>query len=399
MICITRVALLRAETFTKLKQRVQVQGKERVRTLCAIAIIAILMCTLWPFNPFLRNRVSWLAGANGIRFDGSGVVVSRAPLKGEESEGRGCSMELLMRPAGLGSVSTILGFYTPDHPKQFLVRQYRDGLLVSHDVVDGQNTFKPKFDVDHAFQSGKLRLVTIASGPNGTAVYLDGRLAQVFPRFKTSPSELSGQIVIGTSPADYQPWEGEICGLAIYSRELVPADVLRHYKDWTDPGVHSPDLDGAIARYAFAEAASREIHNQVIPGPDLYIPPSFSVPYKVMLKSPVEEFNPDWTYVKDVMVNIAGFVPLGMVLCAYFAWTKTPKTAILYTILAAASLSFVVEVLQAYIPRRVSGMTDIITNTLGAALGAFLARSAVVNGILGRMKLMPTSENSVPRQD
>ena len=62
-------------------------------------------------------------------------------------------------------------------------------------------------------------------------------------------------------------------------------------------------------------------------------------------------------------------------------------------------MSFVVEVLQAYIPRRVSGMTDIITNTLGAALGAFLARSAVVNGILGRMKLMPTSENSVPRQD
>jgi VanZ family protein len=44
-------------------------------------------------------------------------------------------------------------------------------------------------------------------------------------------------------------------------------------------------------------------------------------------------------------------------------------------------MSFVVEVLQAYIPRRVSGMTDIITNTLGAALGAFLARSAVVNGI------------------
>src|ERR1700730_11535828 len=48
----------------------------------------------------------------------------------------------------------------------------------------------------------------------------------------------------------------------------------------------------------------------------------------VMLKSPVEEFNPDWTYVKDVMVNIAGFVPLGVVLCAYVVWTKTPKTAI-----------------------------------------------------------------------
>ena len=114
-----------------------------------------------------------------------------------------------------------------------------------------------------------------------------------------------------------------------------------------------------------------------------------------MLKSPVKEFKPDWSYAYDVAVNIAGFVPLGLVLCAYFMWTRPRSPAILYAILAAGTLSFIVEVLQAYIPRRASGITDIITNTLGAALGALLVRSMIVSKILGSLKLMPLTDNSM----
>lgn len=365
-----------------------VRGRERLRVLCGGAIIAVLISTLWPFNPFPRNRVSWLTGAKGIRFDGTGLVVSKSPLGAEETEAReSCSLELLLRPASTESMYTILSFYTPDNPRQFLVRQWTDGLLVSHDVIDAQSKAKTtKFDVDHAFHRGKLLLVTIASGPNGTAVYLDGQQARAFPRFKISRSDLLGQIVMGTSPVDYQPWPGEVLGLAIYSKELAHADALRHFRDWTDPGVHSPDLDRAISRYAFTEMAGREIHNEVVSRPDLEIPTSFSVPHKVLLESPVKEFKADWRYVNDVLLNVAGFVPLGFIVCAYLACTKSRQTAVLQTILAGGILSFVIEVLQAYIPRRGSGTTDIITNSLGSALGALLAQPSVVHRVLRRMK-------------
>jgi hypothetical protein len=359
--------------------------RNRLGITCSAAIIAMLIATLWPFDPFPPNRVRWLRETNGIEFDGAGLVLSKEPLPTAETTAQqSCALELLLRPAALESSYTILSFYKPDNPTQFLVKQWTDGLLVTHDVVDAKGRLKrSKFDLDHAFQVDRVLLVTIVSGPNGTLVYTDGHRAKILPKFKMSRSELSGQIVLGTSPVDYEPWVGRILGLAIYSRELTAAEVLQHYKSWTHGvSVDPSEVNGATAIYYFTERAGREVHNAVVSGPDLEMSKHFAVPHKAMLASPLKEFKATWGYVKDVLLNVAGFVPLGFLLCAYFASTRSRGKAIFCTILAAGMLSFVIEVLQAYIPRRVSGMTDIITNTLGAAIGAGFARPSAVRGIL-----------------
>jgi VanZ family protein len=198
---------------------------------------------------------------------------------------------------------------------------------------------------------------------------------------------MSGQIVVGTSPSIYEPWAGELRGLAIYSKELTVGDVLQHYREWRDPsGPH--DGDGIIARYGFAEAAGREIRDDVPSGPNLEIPAIFSVPHKAFLRSATKEFKANWTYARDVLVNVAGFVPLGLIACAYFSWTRSHWKAILITAIACGTLSFVIEVLQYYIPRRFSGTTDIITNTLGAAVGAAIMQASAVRHILKELKLI-----------
>jgi VanZ family protein len=378
-----------------------ISEKECLGILCGIIIVGVLICTLWPFNPFPSNQVSWLAGSNGIRFGREGVIVSMVPMKAgaiDNTESR--SLELFLQPAESKRKYTILSFYRPDNPEQFQVNQWTDGLLVVRNALDPRKKMKKeKFDLDHALQAGKSILLTMTSGRNGTTVYVNGLEASRFPRFTISEGDLSGWLVLGTSANYYQPWPGEIRGLAIYSKELTPEEALRHFDDWMGHSVEPFDLVGAIAYYSLTENKGREIHNAVQSEPDLEIPTSFRVPYKTLLASPVKEFSANLTYLNDLVENIAGFVPVGFLVCAYLGLAQSRKHAILCTILVGGGLSFVIEVLQFYIPRRVSGTTDIITNTLGTALGAVLARPNLVRVFLRKIDSVVCSGNSALRPE
>ncbi len=374
--------------------------KKRVGILCIVAIFAVLFATQWPFDPWPANNVAWLQDGNGLRFGRAGVVVSEGPLRlaHQAPAEKSCSIELFLRPASVRVSDTILAFYTPDNPAHLLVRQWTDSLLVIRDSVDAAGkTRQTKFDVDRAFQTGKLLLLTITSGPNGTVVYRDATHAQSFPRFTISTSELLGQIVLGTSPVDFRPWLGEIHGLGIYSKELTPAEVSRHYEEWTSVQPIKLGVDdAAIVRYAFSERAGREIHNDVVAGPNLQIPATFNVPHKPMLRSAVKEFDRSRRYFNDIILNIAGFIPLGIILCVYFSFTRPRFQAILLSTLVGALLSLVIEVLQAYIPSRTSGTTDIITNTMGALIGAALANPNLVRRILLKFREPPPPSPAPP---
>jgi hypothetical protein len=365
--------------------------KKFLGILCVIMIIAILGATLWPFDFFRPNGVSWLPQGNGIRFAGAGVILGNAPMRaGGTRSDNSCSLEILLRPTGTESLRTILSIYVPVNPKQLLIRQFAGNLLVSHDFLDSRRRVRTaKLDADQVFQPGKLLLLTMTSGPNGTVIYTNGSQRQVLSSFMILPGDFAGQIIVGNSPTRYGPWQGEVYALAIYSKELTPAEVLRHYTGQTDKR-HGDlaDLTGVVARYDFTEGTGRMIHNAVPSGPDLEIPERFDVPHKPFLQSPAKHFEANWYYVHDVLLNVMGFIPLGFILCTYWGRTRNRQEAILYAILAGAALSLVIEVLQAYVPQRDSGVTDIITNSLGAGLGAVLAGPGRLWTLFGRAKSM-----------
>jgi VanZ family protein len=372
--------------------------KRRIGILCVIAIFAVLFATLWPFNPWPANQVTWLPDSDGLRFGRDGVVVSKTPLDlpQEMPAGQSCSIELLLRPANFERSDIILSFYLPQNSTHLLILQWQDLLMVTHDSNDAQGQLRHTvIGARHAFQIGKLVLVTITSGPNGSILYLNATPAQTSNRFTISLNELAGQFILGTTPVEHRQWMGEIRGLAIYAKQLTPAEVLSHYAAWIapDPFNHGPlnpaDTGAAIARYAFSERSGREVHSAVSPGPTLEIPASFDVPHKAMLRSAFKEFDPSRHYLYDVLENVAGFIPLGAILCVYFSLTHPRSKAVLYATLIGGSLSLTIEVLQAFIPRRTSGMTDIITNTLGALIGAAITNPNLVRKILRTVRVLP----------
>jgi len=344
---------------------------------CGLVLVGILMAGLWPFHS-PRNQVIWFAGGNGLHFGRHGTILSSGKFKAANVPADApCSLEIWFEPGLTAASATLFSFYSPGSPHQFSLNQSITDLALRSDIRDGRyRTLTTKlFYVEDIFRRGKPLFVTVTSKGGQTSVYIDGALARTAPNFPLSSQDFDGELVIANSPKIDDSWSGLLRGLAFYGQEISPAQVLHHYETWVEKG--RPDIsenERAVALYLFDERGRRVIHNQVSSGTDLYIPDRYLVLDQALLLPFWEEFRPSWSYWEDVLVNIAGFVPLGFFFCAYFSLTGRTKRPALVTILLGFTVSLTIESLQAFLPTRDSGTTDLITNTLGTCFGVWLYR-------------------------
>lgn len=91
------------------------------------------------------------------------------------------------------------------------------------------------------------------------------------------------------------------------------------------------------------------------------------------------EWVPFTIYVRpfDVLANVVLFAPLG----AAWAWGATSRRSVGRAVLAGVGLSLLIEWSQVYTHNRAATTTDVLTNGLGAWLGArwSVARAARVS--------------------
>jgi VanZ like family/Concanavalin A-like lectin/glucanases superfamily len=361
--------------------------KTALGILCAFVLIGILIAGLWPFHA-PKNDVSWLSNGDGIRFGRYGLIFdsaeSNSPMRKDGTSG---SVEIWLQPA-LDTGGTILAFYTPENRiSTFSLHQSLDDLLLRRVTVYRQHRVRTKWYVGQVLRKNMQVIVTITAGLRGTTVYVNGALAGSSARFGLSSEDLTGQLVVGNNPLVDDGWQGQLRGLAIYHRELTAAEVSQHYDAWTTNRKTAIKNEGAAALYLCNERTGSVVHNQMNSGHDLQIPERYIVLHAPFLELPWDEFQPSWGYCKDVLINIGGFIPLGLFFCAYFSSVRRLGRAALATIVLGAAVSLTIEVLQAFLPTRDSGMTDIVTNTLGTGVGAMLYGREWVQAIVVRIGL------------
>src|SRR5204863_1841583 len=105
--------------------------------------------------------------------------------------------------------------------------------------------------------------------------------------------------------------------------------------------------------------------------------------------APWKEFYPTRAYLRDVLINIAGFVPFGFFFCMFLSSGQASRKTMIATIVLGTAFSLTIEVLQVFIPMRDSGTTELFTNTLGTAIAAMLCRWASSQVLLPERKLGP----------
>lgn len=364
-----------------------------ISALCLAVLACIWTAGLWPFH-VPDNGVSWLGSEDGVRFGAHAAVVSAASFKASQTPAEGgVSLEIWLQPTS--DRGAILAFdSSPDPRSPFVLRQNGSQLTLRRYVVDSQQRVsQPLFTVEHVFRPDKRVFVTITSNNNGVRCYVNGVLAKEAAAPEITRRELSGRLVIGNSTWS-DLWSGILAGLAIYDRHLDDSEVKRHYDIWArGQGGSLAGGQSLAALYTFSERQGNSIRNLVDPATPLIIPAKYFVLHKTFLRSTASEYRNlrdvwnSWSILRSVGTNVAGFVPVGFVLTAFFTSVKRIRHPVIVVILLGFFASFSVETLQWFLPNRDSGMTDLFTNTGGTALGIWVYRWPSVQRIWTRLNL------------
>lgn len=351
-------------------------GNARIKKLLVITSAAVLCTTLaaglWPFSFRHTNEVRWKPEAGGLVFGNNGMVISQGRFPGA-APGRGGSIELWVEPGESWSTGTIFSFYERSEAPGIQVRQSGDDLLFSGSRRDGRGKSEPQdVFVDHVFRKGERVFIALVSAGHSLDFYVDGVLKKSVSDAALDGRDFTGTLIVANAYNEKLSWSGTVRGLALYDRALRPEEITEDYRSWRDKGRGAQNAVAAYSLFSFDGPVSDRLRNLGTKGPDLIIPKSYFVFEPGLLVPFWKEYRPGWQYAVDLTVNVFGLVPLGFCFAALLAWLKGRPRSLLYAALLGFLTSLTIEILQAFMPTRFSGMTDLVSNTLGAALGAWL---------------------------
>jgi len=358
-----------------------VSGRYRkaLALLCILVVGIILTAGLWPFVA-PKNNVHWLPVGDGLEFGKYGTAISLDLIRTNSENNASETLEIVLKAARSQNNGTILSFAESAHPGEpFSLHQFGNSLVIRRNNVDANGISRTALiSVPGLFQKNSQPLfLTIALNAQGMSIYINGRLTNT-SLLSGTWNDFTGRVILANSPFFHDSWPGEITRLAVYDREISVDRMGADYSSWKEarrPALGP--LDAPVALYLFNEHEGRVAHNSVDAATDLLMPARYFVLHPQFLRTPWREYHPTWGYWEDFFINIAGFIPFGFCICAYLSvmhWTNRPA---LTTVLLGLLTSLTIELLQVLLPTRSSGMTDLMTNTLGTAVGVMLFRSAV----------------------
>jgi VanZ family protein len=333
------------------------------------------------------NRVEWSA-SEGLYFRRSAIAYTDdffAAAQGGDARKAGLTIEMLLRVEDLGNASFryILSVHAGSDKRQLLIGQWRHWLVVMNGDDYDSRQGVPKLYVDLSPVGVRPFWLAIVAGEGGTAVYVDGRLAKANANLHLAYPNQGGRarLVLGNSVYAKHAWSGAIGGLALYDLALEGSRLQAHYARLAagEDGFASDRAAAPKICYRFEQLSGGRVVNRSV-GPagglyDLKVPALMSVLKMEFLQWPrFSSSESRWHMVSDVVLNLIGFVPLGFMLMGlmgrmakrggYWGWGMAVGVAF--------SFSLFLEVTQAWIPSRDSSLLDLLMNTAGAGLGAWV---------------------------
>lgn len=348
---------------------------------CLVLLAAVLHAGSRPYDFFLRNDVSWIEGAPGLRFDGQGIAATSGDLAFLASGGpTSISVEVWLRrgasvPAD-GGVVLALGDGEAVAPLQ--LAQWKESLYFRFPAIQDGGLVEQTLSLGERFPEGETRFVAFVSGAGGGRAYVQGAAVKSSARSLPLAAEggsLRGRLVLGSRIQACRGWVGDVDGIALYGRALSSHEIADHAARARQGGVRALSGEtGLLALYSFEEGSGERGHDVVGGAGDLVIPERYRPldPGFLQLDPAVAGRQ---VSVADAVANLAGFVPVGLLLAwTLRRWTALRRLSIFWFATGLGfGLSLTIETIQTVLPSRVSSAADLALNSAGSALGALLA--------------------------
>ena len=333
--------------------------------------------------------MEWLDNENGISLQDLGIIYGPTEHINSDQNpllvtDKSISIEIWLTPGSFGNdrFSSIFSLVDGQQRKIFSLSQAKSLLNISKYQKPGKKGSTHNWRwLKNTFFKGQRRFLTITSDNAGTIVYLNGRKAIKYRKYKLMPvRKLSPRwrMIIGCDPSGTKPWRGKIHGLALYNHALSPEQVSKHFEKWRNNSALSLIKEKEIINlYLMDEKNGQIIHNAVRNQFHLSIPGRFTILKKKFLELSRNSLKLDDSSLRDMRINILGFIPLGCLLMvnvfSFLSSRASTWRLIFLAILGGTLISLFIEILQAFLPTRNSSLTDLIFNAFGTGLGLILA--------------------------
>lgn len=355
--------------------------------LSVAILFGILIFGLIPKGFYFSNGVNWMTDQPGIRFSKYGIAYTNPFIELIEegiSEPNSFSIEIALKPASYDEkgFNFILALHNGKDSNQLLMGQYLSRIiLMNGDDYDHKRRTK-RIAVNTALPSPTTRFVTITTGKEGTEVYLNGQLVRTKKDLTLKiPNGSKTRLLLGNSVYGKQPWHGDIYGLAFYGYTLTAQDAAFHFDRWVRVQDFSfAKKDKPSVLYFFDEKEGLRALDHAGGNHHLEIPLKMQILEREILSLPWSTLKFNRSFIKDIVLNLLGFIPFGFVLSATLIKLggTFEKNDVLITVVLCFTLSLIIEIVQAWIPSRTSHMLDLILNTLGALIGTIIYRFFIV---------------------
>ena len=338
-------------------------------------VFILIIAGLWPFN-FLQSNKASQDSVNGLCLTPPGTAYTSNPFK-KLLGLREFTILLNLSSDFFGSngYARILSYSLDGERVNFMIGQWKDSIVFK--LRASENRGPIHFETEGVFKRGEKECIAIIFNGEKLLLYHHGRIRN---EKKTGPLNFSNwdgsyPLVIGSEANGKSPWRGTIFSIALFD-QAFPSEKIKslalHVKDFS-PLIH----------YTFNDGQEGKVIDHGKGEPAHLIIPRYFTPYeRTILEKPFTQLRDYRCNMKDIMINVVGFVPLGFLLSFYLLKKGLPfRSSLLLSILTGFCLGLMIEVIQAFLPTRSSSMTDLIANTLGTAIGSFFPKLKTIQSI------------------